>query len=241
MVTRTDGRTRITKHPDVRRDELLDIALDLCRRNGFAAMSVEQVTRAAGVAKGTFYHYFASKDAMLEELVRRFGDTLFDHLSAAVRDAGTGTGVRRIQALMQAAAAYKLAATDVAYASFLYREGNVTLRHRLFAEWRERARSVLLPAIRDGRADGSLQLADAEAATDIVLLLWFEAADRLWERALAAPGEDAFVAVMLGGATGISEAQERVLGVPPGTFAVPLGPPVIELTRQLYQSLQEKQ
>ena len=39
------------------------------------------------MAKGTFYHYFASKDAMLEELVRRFGDTLFDHLSAAVRDA----------------------------------------------------------------------------------------------------------------------------------------------------------
>jgi len=223
---------RVTKDPEVRRDELLNIALDLCREHGFDAMNVEQVTQAAGVAKGTFYHYFASKDEMLEQLVSRFGETLFDHLSAATSTVGTGAD--RIKALMQAAGSYKVQQADIAYATFLYADGNLALRHRLYGAWRDRAREVLLPVIREGAADGSLSVAHPDAATDIVLLLWFEAADRLWERALAATNVDDFVEIMLAGAESIYQAQERVLGVPAGTFAIPIGPNIVEMTRQLY-------
>jgi AcrR family transcriptional regulator len=233
------ARTRVTKHPDVRRDELLHIALQLCRSDGFEAMSVEQVTRVAGVAKGTFYHYFASKDAMLEELVSRFGEALFDYLSAAA-DA-PGTGAERIRALMAAAGGYKLAQSDITYATFLYASGNLALRHRLFAAWRERAREVLLPAIQAGQADGSLSVTSAEATTDLILLLWFEAADQLWMRALAADGVEGFVDVMVSGAAAIYEAHERLLGLPDGAFSIPLDPQVTEMTRQLYHSLDRKQ
>ena len=233
------ARTRVTKHPDVRRDELLDIALQLCRSDGFEAMSVEQVTRVAGVAKGTFYHYFASKDAMLEELVSRFGEALFDYLSAAA-DA-PGTGAERIRALMAAAGGYKLAQSDITYATFLYASGNLALRHRLFAAWRERAREVLLPAIQAGQADGSLSVTSAEATTDLILLLWFEAADHLWVRAMATDGVDDFVRVLLAGARTISGAQERILGVPEGTFTVPPGPEATVLIAQLYETLDRNQ
>jgi len=224
----------VTKDPEERREELLDVALQLCRTHGYEAMNVAQITEAAQVAKGTFYHYFATKDAMLEQLVRRFGDALFDHLSDA---AVAGSGADRIRSLMVAASQYKLNQADITYASFLYADGNVALRHRLFATWRERARQMLFPAIRDGAADGSLSMVDAEAATDIVLLLWFEAADHLWLRALATTAVDDFVTVMLNGATAISQAQERILGVTEGTFSVPLGTHGIELTRQLYRMI----
>jgi len=235
---RRASQRRVTKDPDVRREELLNIALDLCREHGFEAMNVEQVTQAAGVAKGTFYHYFASKDAMLEQLVRRFGDSLFDYLSAAV-DAASGTGADRIKALMQASGAYKIGQADIAYATFLYSDGNFALRHRLFGAWRERAREVLLPAVREGQADGSLSVAHPDAVTDIVLLLWFEAADQLWERALATTNVDDFVETMLAGAESIYQAQERVLGVPAGTYVVPIGPAIVEMTRQLYRTTVE--
>jgi AcrR family transcriptional regulator len=234
------SRIRVVKDPEVRRDELLDVAFQLCRSHGFDTMNVEEVTRAAGVAKGTFYHYFSSKDDMLEQLVRRFGESLFDHLSLAVASA-SGTGSDRLRELMNAAAGYKLANADLGYASFLYRAGNLALRHRLFAAWKERARQVLIPVIRDGEADGSLSVADAEGAADVVLLLWFEAADQLWARALAAPDADAFVTVMLNGAAVIYQAQERILGVPEGTYAVPIDNHIIELTRQLHARLDRKQ
>lgn len=46
------------------REKLLDAALTLVRRNGFAATSVDQLCAAAGVTKGAFFHHFASKEAL---------------------------------------------------------------------------------------------------------------------------------------------------------------------------------
>jgi TetR/AcrR family transcriptional repressor of nem operon len=46
------------------RERLLSAALDLVRRRGFAATSVEDLCRAAEVTKGAFFHHFASKEAL---------------------------------------------------------------------------------------------------------------------------------------------------------------------------------
>jgi len=227
---------RTTKAPEVRREELLDLALELCRTTGYETMSVEQVTRAAGVAKGTFYHYFNSKADLQAQLVRRFGTSLFTHLTAAAGRA-EGTAAERLQAIMAAAAGFKAQHAGVPHAAFLYLDDNYALRHRLFEEWREQARLVLLPVIRAGVADGSLHVATAEGATDIVLVLWLDAADHLWTRAMQSADADAFIQVMLAGAEAILQAQERILGVPEGSFAVPIGPEVTTLLRELHAQL----
>lgn len=58
---------RPTKHQPERGDartRLLEAARDLIRAQGFAASSVEQLCRAAGVTKGAFFHQFGSKEAL---------------------------------------------------------------------------------------------------------------------------------------------------------------------------------
>lgn len=52
-------------NPAVRRAELLDTALRVLRAKGPANVRVEDITRAAGAAKGTFYLYFASWNDLL--------------------------------------------------------------------------------------------------------------------------------------------------------------------------------
>jgi len=228
---------RVSKHPEVRREELLDVALDLCRRVGFDAMSVDQLTTQAGVAKGTFYHYFSSKSDLLWQLVQRFGDSLFaaltDHLATV-----EGDGLVRLRALMDASAAYKAAHLDaLSYAPFLYREENLALRHRLFDAWLARTREVLLPVIEAGSADGSFDVDDPEGATDVVLTLWVDAADRLWRRAIRATDAEAFADTMLRGTAALWAAQERVLGVPDGSFAITIAPAAIAGMKDLYTRL----
>lgn len=56
---------------EARRSELVEIALALWSERGFDQTSVAAIAREAGVAKGTFYLYFESKDALLLEVLRR--------------------------------------------------------------------------------------------------------------------------------------------------------------------------
>ena len=49
---------------------ILDAALDEFSEKGFAAARLDDVAARAGVAKGTIYLYFASKEALFEGLIR---------------------------------------------------------------------------------------------------------------------------------------------------------------------------
>lgn len=57
------------------RERLLAAAIDLVRANGFAATSVDDLCRAAGVTKGAFFHHFASKEALGEAAAGYWSET----------------------------------------------------------------------------------------------------------------------------------------------------------------------
>ncbi|MEN0070946.1 MAG: TetR/AcrR family transcriptional regulator, partial [Propionicimonas sp.] len=134
---------RVVKNPEVRRAELLDVAFGLVQQVGFDGMSVEAVTTTATVAKGTFYHSFASKAELLYQLLERLGDGLTGHISNAV-ESTPGTARVRLQALVNAAAEYKTTHTgEYSWVTFLYRRENQLLRYRLYSVWAEATRPVL--------------------------------------------------------------------------------------------------
>jgi len=54
------------------REQLLSAGLDTLRRKGFNATSVEDITQAAGVPKGSFYNHFESKEALGAEAVLKY-------------------------------------------------------------------------------------------------------------------------------------------------------------------------
>jgi TetR/AcrR family transcriptional regulator, transcriptional repressor for nem operon len=54
------------------REKLLDSGLRLLHERGFNGCGVQDITAEAGVPKGSFYHYFASKDAFALEVLERY-------------------------------------------------------------------------------------------------------------------------------------------------------------------------
>jgi AcrR family transcriptional regulator len=61
------------------RERVLHAAVDLFAKQGYDGTSVAQVIARAGVAKGGFYHHFASKDELLYEV---YGDLITRQLAA---------------------------------------------------------------------------------------------------------------------------------------------------------------
>ena len=75
---------RRTKAPETRAPALMDAAERLFIEKGIAATSIDDVAAGAQVAKGTFYLYFPSKEALLGALQQRFVDNFCARLQEAV-------------------------------------------------------------------------------------------------------------------------------------------------------------
>lgn len=63
--------TRIKKNPEVRREELIDATFDLFCSVGYKKTMITDIVKKVGVASGTFYYYFPSKEAILYEIFNR--------------------------------------------------------------------------------------------------------------------------------------------------------------------------
>lgn len=77
------------------RQKVLDAAEEVFGTRGYEAASIVDITRAAGVAQGTFYLYFPSKKAVFAELVGELGAKLRRTLAAAVTDLDDRLAVER--------------------------------------------------------------------------------------------------------------------------------------------------
>ena len=60
---------RTVKDPKIRRTEILKAAEELFCSQGYVNTTVEAIIQKVGVAKGTFYYYFKSKEDILDALV----------------------------------------------------------------------------------------------------------------------------------------------------------------------------
>jgi len=63
------------------RQRLMEAASALLRERGYEATTVEQIAEAADVAKGTFFNYFATKEAILPAIAARLLQQLEETLS----------------------------------------------------------------------------------------------------------------------------------------------------------------
>ena len=64
--------------PATRRDELLGLAATMFAERGLRATTVRDIADAAGILSGSLYHHFASKEEMVDEVLRSFLDWLFE-------------------------------------------------------------------------------------------------------------------------------------------------------------------
>src|SRR5260370_41874798 len=73
---------RVRRSADLR-ERLFRAALTLFGKKGYAETTVEDITEAADVGKGTFFNYFPTK----EHILMAFGEMQLGKLEAIVRDA----------------------------------------------------------------------------------------------------------------------------------------------------------
>jgi AcrR family transcriptional regulator len=163
---------RVVKHPELRRNEFLDCAQALFLERGFDNASLNEVIIAAGVSKGAFYHYFASKEALLEALAARFAEAALARIRSVLDDPDLDA-LERLNAFLAKGRQDKIENVKTVWALFepLFRPENLVLFHRISVATRALVSPVLRKIISQGVADGIFDTFDPEGAADMILQL----------------------------------------------------------------------
>jgi TetR/AcrR family fatty acid metabolism transcriptional regulator len=159
---------RARPDPAARRDGLVTAARRRFASQGVAGTTVSDIVREAGVAQGTFYLYFASKDEIVIAVVEGVGDELFNALATAVDRPGT-SAVDAIRGMGSALGALAADPAFVRLATFLHLPENQAIHDRLSEHLLPRLVPLLESVISRGIAEGDFEVPDTPAATWFVL------------------------------------------------------------------------
>jgi len=95
-VAAGDGKAPRTARGERTMRKILEAARDEFGERGFGESSIVTITQRAGVALGTFYTYFDSKEAVFQALVRDMSTQVRDHVAPELAKAvGSFDGERR--------------------------------------------------------------------------------------------------------------------------------------------------
>ena len=81
-----DKKMRVVKEANVRKSEILDAAERLFGTKGFDGTSITDILNEIGIARGTLYYHFKSKEDILDALIERMTGSLVAKASEIARD-----------------------------------------------------------------------------------------------------------------------------------------------------------
>ena len=205
----------------VRRDEILDVAERLIRTRGYDAMSIQNVQDDLGCSRGALYHYFGSKEAILEAVIERMTAAAMEILTPIAADPGL-SATEKLQTLFASAGSWKSARSDLLLPLIRtwYVPGNDVARVRAEATAYEQFRPLMAVILRQGVAEGTMNLSSADHAAVILTALFAGSTDAIRRLLIdrldgRVPYEEVerFIHAY-------DEAFERILGLAPGSFTL---------------------
>ena len=162
MTVTTSRKRRIAKAPEDRRRELMDAAVKEFTRKGVTETTISDVTDAAGVAKGTFYLYFDSKEHLLAALRERFVDELMAHSAPFLERMGKEDWWKLADDVAESMVDFTLEHAD--QCAFIAQQPHTPGTRDILGESEQRITEMLAVGIRAGIEAGAFSVSDPELA-----------------------------------------------------------------------------
>ena len=215
---------RVVKEHDyaARRNEILDVARQLVYTKGYEQMSIQDILDALKISKGAFYHYFNSKQSLLDGLIEQMLDDA-DQVLRPILESKDLPAIEKMRRYLDTGGRWKVSqkAFMLGLLRIWHTDSNVLMRQKQEAAAMKRIAPMLAEIIRQGIAEGAFTTKYPDEFGSMIVGLSRGFEDKIAGLLLAEkPPPDALE--QLEAALGAySESMERILGAPDGSL--PLG------------------
>ena len=213
--------TRIVKAHAVRRNEILDVAQRLIYTKGYEQMTIQDILDGLQISKGAFYHYFDSKQALLEAIIERMQQEVEQILLPIVQDREL-PALEKLHRFFATASSWKTARKDffLALLRVWYRDDNAIVRQKLRTTGTTWLAPWLSAIIHQGVEEGVLTTSYPDWVGEVVLALVMELGETLGRLLLSFELEHDNMLRIEGTVATYTDALERVLGAPKDSLQI---------------------
>jgi AcrR family transcriptional regulator len=165
-------KKRIVKTPTVRRDEILLSARKLILTKGYEQMTIQDILNDLNIAKGTIYHYFDSKQALLEAFIQQIQHET-EKPFRPILDDPQKNPVEKLQGFFDVLDTLRAANINevVRLARIWYKDENTVVREKVNAAVIRQRAPLLNQIVRQGIVQGIFSTAYPDHAGEIILSL----------------------------------------------------------------------
>ena len=167
---------RIVKEAEVRREEILDAAEKLFAAKGFNNTSTGDILDAVGIARGTLYYHFKSKEDILDGVIQRITDKLMRDASEIVRQKELPVLERLTKAIMSLNVESKIGYEIMEQ---VHRPQNALMHQKMQATLLAGINPILAELVEEGVQQGICHTRYPESVVEMTILYANTAFDEL--------------------------------------------------------------
>ncbi len=160
---------RISKSPEERKKELLDAAELLFIQKGFENCSVSDIVKSIGVAQGTFYYYFESKESLLDALVLRYADIMAEKFELILSSKELSP-LEKIVKMLKTRGEF-LSSSGSKIGALIYSSATDSINKKHITIIQQRLKPYLLKIFEEGKNKGLMTLNYPEEVMDILFFM----------------------------------------------------------------------
>jgi len=205
----------------VRRDVFLDAAERLIRTKGYDDTSIQDILDEVDASRGAFYHYFDSKEALLEAVIERMADAALPIIEPIAADPDLPAAAK-LQAVFSTAGQWKTERSDLLLALMRswYSDENDLVRLRVARAGAARITPIIAGIVRQGTTSGAFSPTSPDHAAAILMALFNGSSDAIGHLVIDRQDGRATFEEVERFMAAYEEAVERILGLPPGSFVL---------------------
>lgn len=205
-----------------RRNAILDSAQRLIYTRGYEQMAIQDILDDLRISKGAFFHYFRSKQALLEALIERMVGEAVRVLTPIVDDPDL-PALEKLERLFAAANRWKVERKDflLGLLRIWYTDDNAIVRQKALAAGYLRVIPMIAAVVRQGVQDGVFTVRYPDHIGGVVMSLMQGLGDDFSQTLLTfESGDDGDARCLETLVAAYTDALERVLGAPPGSVTL---------------------
>jgi AcrR family transcriptional regulator len=207
------ARILIKEEYEIRRNEILDAAQRLVYTKGYEKMSIQDILSELKISKGAFYHYFDSKQSLIEALIMRLGKQMEELLAPIAHDINL-PALKKLQRFFEVAARWKTDRKDylLTLVKVWYADENTYFRQKVQAALIPLTSYLLSDVINQGIQEGVFHTSFPEHVSEIIFSLLQSFGDNLIKLIIHRKLDSETLDRLDNLSASYQDAMERILG-----------------------------